>query len=399
MMLRELISSGQLSYATVQPTGPNGKLEGVTIGKEGPVAFIMTTARENVEEELLTRLLVTVTDETDRQTQNILDAVALAAAGQGPTPVSETELAKWRALQDWLRLGPRDVLIPFAPAIAQDTDRRSMRIRRDFPAVLSMIQASALLHRAQRVIDQEGRIIAEMQDYAIALAALDEGLEELAHGDTAQIEAVRYAVDGALRRAQRAWSRSIMAGAFREVLHGHLVQRNLPDAAKRLEQARQSQAGRERTDTVIGCIEVVTLDGRDTAVGVTADRSQPDAARLQLYRAALVKARKARETAEGGPVAVELSGQRLANLLGIGRQAARVRLDNAVEAGAIIDVGATDRFRPKTAPRLLAPGTSDRSVSTSLARRGAFPSPDVVRQSLSQISSGDGRNQANQGTK
>jgi len=67
MAIRELISSGRLTYHTVQPTGENGALVGVEIPKEGPIALLMTTARENVEEELATRLLVTLTDESDTQ--------------------------------------------------------------------------------------------------------------------------------------------------------------------------------------------------------------------------------------------------------------------------------------------------------------------------------------------
>src|SRR5262249_5604960 len=115
MFLRELVSSGRLVYQTVHLTGR--QLKGVELIKEGPVALLMTTARENVEEELSTRLLVTVTDESDRQTKRILDTVAQGVAGNRKNPVSDQELGEWRALQRWLALGPRQVVVPFAPLL------------------------------------------------------------------------------------------------------------------------------------------------------------------------------------------------------------------------------------------------------------------------------------------
>ena len=106
------------------------------------------------------------------------------AAGRGPEPLSDAEIFAWQQYQVWLRYGPRDVVVPYAEDIAANVDLRAIRIRRDYPSVLSLIQASALMHRAQRDIDREGRIIAAIGDYALALAALGDGLEEVVRGET-----------------------------------------------------------------------------------------------------------------------------------------------------------------------------------------------------------------------
>lgn len=41
-----------------------------------------------------------------------------------------------------------------------------MRLRRDFGALLNLVRAHALLHRASRGRDREGRIAAAVEDYA-----------------------------------------------------------------------------------------------------------------------------------------------------------------------------------------------------------------------------------------
>jgi hypothetical protein len=376
MSLRELVSSGRLVYHTVQPNAKR-QLVSVSINKEGPVALILTTARENIEEELATRLLVALTDETDKQTAAILNAAGAAAAGNGPAPPTNAELAECRALQRWLRLvGPRDVVVPFAPALAGMVSRKAMRIRRDFHAMLALVKSSALLHRAQRSVDDMGRIVAELIDYAHAIVALGEGLEELAHGDTATIDAVHVAVRAAPARQRRA-----LLVTYRIELVGYLRGRGLVAAADRLVAVCQTDPGRARAGTIAGCIRIVTCDGTDPQVVLT------DAEQLKVFTGALSKA-----AATDRPASVELSTSKLATLLGITRDAARTRLLNAIEAGAVIDVGATERGRPRTAPKLLALGEPttplrrhDRGVSSRPA--GAFPSPDAL---LAKVREGDG---------
>jgi hypothetical protein len=375
MFLRELISSGRIRYATVQ-ADERGRLRGITVEKDGPISLIVTTARENIEEELLTRMLVTVTDESDKQTAAILNSAALAAAGQGPQPVAEGELAIWRAHQNWLRLGgTRNVVVPYAGAIAALAERKALRIRRDIGNVISLVMAPAMLHRARRATDAEGRVIAELIDYAYAIQSLGEGLDELIHGDTAATEKVRQVVQGELNRAQRTYGRANLATAFRTALHTHLNGAGMAHAAIRLVDARKSKRAEPRLGTIFCCIAVATVDGTDAAAVVSATDRQ------RLYRAACKSTKAtARAVVSNGPLAVELSTQRLGTLLGIGRQAARVRLANAIEADAVKDVGATDPTRNRTAPKLLAPGAQPRPPSPAdQGRRGVFPSVEAVR--------------------
>lgn len=86
------------------------------------------------------------------------------------------------------------------------------------------------------------------------------------------------------------------------------------------------------------------------------------------------------------PTSVEVASSRLALLLGVTRRVARGRLEDAIEAGAVIDVGATDRMRSRTAPKLLAPGPTS-GPSAQRTHRGAFPTAATILSSLADAKS------------
>jgi hypothetical protein len=158
LLLRCLLSEGCLTYETVEP-GPDNRLRVRRIEREGPTGLIVTTTRAGLHPETETRLLsVTLTDSPE-QTRAILKAQA-AEVGV------EVDLAPWHALQRVVELGAREVHIPFAAWLAENSDDSAVRLRRDFPQVLSLIRAHALLHQTTRERDEEGRVVATPDDYA-----------------------------------------------------------------------------------------------------------------------------------------------------------------------------------------------------------------------------------------
>jgi hypothetical protein len=129
------------------------------IEREGPTGLIVTTTSLRLHPENETRILsLTVTD-TREQTA----AVFRALANGGTHGV---DLSPWRALQVWLATSMCDVEIPFASTLANMVPPVAIRLRRDFKTVLTLIQAHALLHQASRRKDAEGRLLAEIADYA-----------------------------------------------------------------------------------------------------------------------------------------------------------------------------------------------------------------------------------------
>jgi hypothetical protein len=188
IMLRLLISEGRLDHNVALPQA-NGPPETVHIKRNGPVVVIITSARDNVEDELLTRLLTSDADESPEQTLAVLSE-ALSVEDRD---VSEAEIEQWLDFQRWLMIeAPYEVVVPFRQAILKAFDERrkemkargenpkiQLRLRRDVHGMLTAIKTSAILHKAQREKDANGRIIATIDDYRHAYEAFDEGLARL----------------------------------------------------------------------------------------------------------------------------------------------------------------------------------------------------------------------------
>jgi hypothetical protein len=102
---------------------------------------------------------LTVTDTQD-QTRDVLAALAEESDGDGP------DLKRWHALQIWLGSVERRVTIPYSKTLASLIPPIAVRLRRDFGAVLNLIRAHAVLHQASRHKDEEGRIVATVEDYS-----------------------------------------------------------------------------------------------------------------------------------------------------------------------------------------------------------------------------------------
>ena len=194
-MLRVLISEGRIVYQTVQ-TQENGPPITVTIIKNGPIAVFITSARDNIEEEMLTRLMVLDADESDGQTRAIIES-SLSESGH---EVPAEEIEAWIDFQRWLELdGPYDVVIPFLPAIraAHDGSKKPPRYRRDLTGFLTAIKASAIVYVAQRKRDERGRVVAELSDYAAAHEAFDHDMASLYSANVPETaKAVVRAVEG-----------------------------------------------------------------------------------------------------------------------------------------------------------------------------------------------------------
>jgi hypothetical protein len=188
IMLRLLISEGRLDHNVALPQA-DGPPETKRIRRNGPVVVIITSARDNVEDELLTRLMTSDADESPAQTLAVLSKVLPVE----DRDVSEAEIERWLDFQRWLTIeAPYEVAIPFRWAILKSfTERRKemerrgekpkiqLRLRRDVQGMLTAIKTSAILHKARREKDAIGRIIATIDDYRHAHEAFDEGLARL----------------------------------------------------------------------------------------------------------------------------------------------------------------------------------------------------------------------------
>jgi len=155
--VRSLLSEGRISYPVAVHDNHDGWVT-KTIIKEGPTNVILTTTATELHGENETRLLSLPTNDSRDQTK----AVMLRLAEGRPREVNFQE---WHELQDWLMTAEHRVVIPYATFLAETIPPVAVRLRRDFKAILRLIEAHAVLHQCTRDRDDEGRIVATSADY------------------------------------------------------------------------------------------------------------------------------------------------------------------------------------------------------------------------------------------
>ena len=162
-IVRSLLSEGFINYATVEKT--DGGMKTRVITREGPTGLIVATASLGVDAELRTRLLVVAMTDSQHQTASILltQGRGKLTLGRGQRHVDRA----WHELQRWLQMSDNRVIIPFAETLAKLVDANAVSMRRAFPAMLSLIQANAILHQASRHRNPEGVIVASPEDYRV----------------------------------------------------------------------------------------------------------------------------------------------------------------------------------------------------------------------------------------
>jgi len=157
-LIRSLLSEGRVRYLTVVK-GKDG-MQPQLIERPGPTGLITTTTEVRLHPENETRMLsLTVTD-TPEQTKAVMLAHAADDGGPGPDPTP------WHEYQDWLAGRSTDVVVPYARTLAKAIPPVAVRLRRDFPSIVTLVRAHALLHQVGRDTDQHGRILATIADYA-----------------------------------------------------------------------------------------------------------------------------------------------------------------------------------------------------------------------------------------
>jgi phage/plasmid primase-like uncharacterized protein len=163
-LLRELMTENILRYHVPQKIG--GKIKTVLIEKHGPVAFVVTTTRNQLNAENETRMLSLELDDSEEQTRAVVEKIALV---EGLNRKLTTNLKPWHDYQRWLAAGVTLVQVPYAPVLSRlIKNTKSVRLRRDWGQLLRAIKAHALMHRAHRKLNnKDGVIIANIEDYAV----------------------------------------------------------------------------------------------------------------------------------------------------------------------------------------------------------------------------------------
>ena len=167
--MRSLMTDREMSYEVVEK-GQDGQFQTRKIVKQGPTGLI-TTSTKSLGDQASTRTLTVSIPDSVAQTRAVLHVHA-DRANQG---IADPELSPWLNLQRWLELaGEHRVVVPFSHSLADLVPATAVRMRRDFPQLLTVIQTIAMLHQRLREKDHRGRIIATIDDYGEARLLLGE---------------------------------------------------------------------------------------------------------------------------------------------------------------------------------------------------------------------------------
>lgn len=155
------MSSGG-SYTTVVI-----KQKAVDIEIKGKPTMLFTFAKNNPEQEMLRRYPICTLDETDKQTESIMDREAEAAEEGFLQEYDEKLIEAQRYLK------PVKVKVPFAKQVRAVFPEKNLIFRTQFGRFLDYIKFSAAFHQFQRQTDEEGFLLAEAPlDYELARLAL-----------------------------------------------------------------------------------------------------------------------------------------------------------------------------------------------------------------------------------
>jgi energy-coupling factor transporter ATP-binding protein EcfA2 len=167
--LRELVEAQQISK--LLPIKVGDRLETVRLHLCGPAAVIETCSHDLVSDEDRNRAVLCFTTETQEQTREVLRMTARQYVTPGTEKAGEV-VALHQTAQRLLQ--PVEVAIPFAAQLAELFPAEKVESRRAFSRVLRVTETLALLRQYQpdRTKDPDGRLLATLDDYAVARAVL-----------------------------------------------------------------------------------------------------------------------------------------------------------------------------------------------------------------------------------
>lgn len=164
-LLREAVTQSQVNRLVTKGDPSAGFTTQRYTSKTEGMVLIQAGTRVITDPADETRFLVLHPDVSREQTSRILDKQAEQVTTLNPVAL-ETELQVWQKAQEFLQ--PCHVVIPYARELRRFFPSEMVRVRRDFPRLLSLIGSHACLHQFQRsCYEHDGHfiVVAEVEDY------------------------------------------------------------------------------------------------------------------------------------------------------------------------------------------------------------------------------------------
>jgi len=162
--IRLVMSEGELSYTYTIKDLKTGEFTTVDEHiKATGTAIWQTTTSLVVTPDNENRAIDLYIDESEELTREILKKQAEQANKNGNANILEKEKRIWQCA--FSKIEPLPVVIPYAGYLAEAYPTEKIRSRRDFQKLLALIIAHTLLYQKQRQKNEEGKLIATVEDY------------------------------------------------------------------------------------------------------------------------------------------------------------------------------------------------------------------------------------------
>jgi len=162
--LRLIMSEEELTYTYTVKDPKTGEF--TTIDKHIKAlgtAIWQTTTKLLITQDNENRAIDLYIDESEELTREILKKQAEQANKNGNVNVLGKEKRIWQCAFE--KIKPLPVVIPYAGYLAEAYPTDKIRSRRDFQKLLALIITHTLLYQKQRRKNEEGKLIATVEDY------------------------------------------------------------------------------------------------------------------------------------------------------------------------------------------------------------------------------------------
>lgn len=193
--VRNVMTDHCLHYSTTVRDPETGDFVVREVQKPGPTT-LMTTAVKRLGPQLDSRLFILEVSDDQKQIAAALHMQAALEARGSPRDPPAPLLAFQAYLQSRV---PWEVVVPFADELAAHLASQPVeaRVARDFARLLSLVKAVAVLRQRTRRRDADGRLVAEVVDYATVYELVNE-MYRTSSGAGEKVRAVVEAVKGLL---------------------------------------------------------------------------------------------------------------------------------------------------------------------------------------------------------
>jgi hypothetical protein len=203
--IRNLLQDHFLHYAVTVRDPITGNFVVREVNKPGPTVLI-TTSIKSLGPQLMTRMFTIEVSDSEAQVKAALESQAILEIDGAKDPD-----ATLIAFQQYLQLqAPFKVLVPFAKELATAVGKAASapRVLRDFARLMSLIKSVTLLRYRGRVVNNNGQIVATIDDYRYVRDLVNDIYIDSSSGITQEVKEIVNKVNE-LNKSSKKVSRKI----------------------------------------------------------------------------------------------------------------------------------------------------------------------------------------------